>query len=220
MDSKTVNRSIRTSIWPLLKHAGFRATTPRSAWRHESDRINVVNFSSFNSYNADVMGVTTYSFAVNLGTYLLYVPPQWPLKKIKDGVPYPTEPECQFRGSLVPSIPQPHTNKCVWFIDEKGSNLPWAIKDVVNQLPIALDWFKCLEDRTEVLRILREEDEDMVKLWGFGRRASPIRAYLTGYVAMSLGENQLADQEFASAVASGRFSNLFSTVEGARYRAV
>lgn len=166
------------------------------------------------------MGVTTFSFAVNLGTYLLYVPPQWPPKKIKNGVPYPAEYECHFRGRLKPLTTQSHKNEGVWGIDEKGCNLAWSIKDVENQIPTALDWFKRLENRAEVLRISQEEDEDACKLWGFGRRPSPIRSYLTGYVAMALGKDQLAEKEFESAVASGCFGNLFSSAEGARYRAV
>jgi hypothetical protein len=220
VDSKSVNRSIRSQIWPLLRLAGFNSTTARSAWRHERDRIDVVNFQSFNSYHASVMGVTTFSFAVNLGTYLLYVPPQWPPKKIKDSVPYPAEHECHLRGRLKPSTTQSHKNEGVWGIDEKGSNLAWSIKDVENQIPTALAWFKRLEDRAEVLRILQEEDEDPFKLSGFGRRPSPIRSYLTGYVAMALGKDQLAEKEFEAAVASGCFSNLFSSAKGARYRAV
>jgi len=219
MDSKTVNRSIRSHIWPLLEEAGFSSRTSHSAWRHESDRVDVVNFQSFNSYTAGVMGVTTFSFAVNLGSYLRYVPPQRPAKKIKDGVPFPAEHECQFRGSLRPSITQSHKNDGVWGVDKGGSNLAWCINDVANQIPTALAWFKRLESREEVLRILLEEDESMSDLWGFGRRPSPIRSYLTGYVAMAVNDDQLADRELKAAVASGLFSNLFSSVEGARYRA-
>lgn len=219
MDSKTVNRSIRTQIWPLLMKAGFGSTTSRTAWRHESDRVDVVNFQSFNSYNAGVMGVTTFSFAVNLGTYLRYVPPQWPPKKIKDGVPYPAEHECQFRSRLSPSITQSHENDGVWGIDERGLNLAWCINDVASQIPTALEWFSRLGNREEVLRILLEEEESMSSLWGFGRRPSPIRSYLTGYVAMAVNDYHLASRELKAAVDSGCFSNLFSSVEGAKYRA-
>src|SRR5687768_5994644 len=107
MDSKSVNREIRRAIWPLLKAHGFAEISARTAWRHSDQKIDVVNFQSFNSYNAGVMGVTTFSFAVNLGGYLRYVPPQWPPKKIKNGVPYPAEYECQFRGSLSRTLSQP-----------------------------------------------------------------------------------------------------------------
>jgi hypothetical protein len=54
----------------------------------------------------------------------------------------------------------------------------------MNQIPDALAWFERLNQRNEVLRILREDDERMTELWGFGRNPSPIRSYLAGYVAM------------------------------------
>lgn len=87
MDSKAVNREIRRVIWPLFKAAGFSSNTTRTAWRHTADKADVINFQSFNRYNADVLGITTFSFAVNLGCYLRYVPPQWPPKNVKAGVP-------------------------------------------------------------------------------------------------------------------------------------
>lgn len=105
MDSKTVNREIRASIWPALKAAGFSSFSARTAWRYEKDQVEVVNFQSFNRYNADVLDVTTFSFAVNLGTYLLYVPPQWP-PKVKAGRLIPIESECHFRGRLARTISQ------------------------------------------------------------------------------------------------------------------
>jgi hypothetical protein len=84
MDSKTVNKEIRALIWPALKAAGFSSFSARTAWRYEKDQVEVVNFQSFNRHNADVLDVTTFSFAVNLGSYLCYVPPQWPRRSKQD----------------------------------------------------------------------------------------------------------------------------------------
>jgi Domain of unknown function (DUF4304) len=221
MDSKAVNREIRSAIWPLLKHQGFSTFSARTAWRHEEQKIDVVNFQSFNSYNADVLGVTTFSFALNLGSYLRYVPPQWPPKKIKDGVAYPAEYECQFRGGLPRSVSQPlNKNNHIWYVEPNGRNLAWCIQDVVHKVPEILKWFSHLADKTAVLRILLEEESRMSSLWGFGNKLSPIRSYLTAYVALNLDNESLADQEFGKAVASGCFTNLFSSIEGARFRAV
>jgi hypothetical protein len=74
MDSKSVNKEIRQTIWPLLREAGFWRFSSRSAWRHAESRVEVLNFQSFNSYNAGVLGCTTYSFSVNLGVFLLRSP--------------------------------------------------------------------------------------------------------------------------------------------------
>jgi hypothetical protein len=69
MDSKDVSAELRKEIRPLLKDRGFQKFTSRYAWRVHDDRVDVVNFQSFNDYKARSLGCTTYSFAVNLGCY-------------------------------------------------------------------------------------------------------------------------------------------------------
>jgi hypothetical protein len=219
MDSNVVNREIKRFVWPLLKTAGFDTFTTRGAWRHGDDKIDVVEFQSFNKYNADIIGITTFSFAVRLGVLPLYVPPQWPLKA-KDGVLLPSESGCYFRGSLLCSLQSDINEKTIWSVDPEGKNLSWCIQDVVNKTPEMLNWFTRLSQKTEILRILLEDNEQMQELWGFGRNPSPIRAYLAGYVALSLGDRALAETMFRQAVESNCFTSLFSSVEGAISRAV
>ncbi len=77
MDSKNVNREIKSTVWASLKTRGFDNFSTRTAWRHHADRIDVVNFQLFNSYNASAIGCTTFSFAINLGCYLPYIPDQY-----------------------------------------------------------------------------------------------------------------------------------------------
>ena len=219
MDSKIVSREIKKVIWPALKEAGFNRFTQRVAWRHNADSIDVLDFQSFNSHNAEIIGVTTFSFCVNLGKYLLYVPPQWDIK-VKDGVQLPTQSECLFRGRLHPDVSAAASDKTIWSVDNTGKNLLWCIQDVLNHVPTAIDWFSRLEDRNEVLRILMEQDEDMQHLWGFGRNPSPIRAYSAGYVSLVLGNKQSAHAKLQEAVDSKCFTRLFSSVDGAINRAV
>jgi hypothetical protein len=220
MDSTAVNKEIRRSIWSALKIAGFSSFTARTAWRYERDQIEVINFQSFNRYNADLLGVTTFSFAVNLGSYLLYVPPQWP-PKVKNGRPTPAESACHFRGQLARTISQrsnrhPH----LWMVDNDGRNLGWCLKDVEQQISTVLTWFERLRDKKEVLRILLNEAEEMSSLWGFGNNPSPVRSYLSGYVALNLGNMELAESKLREAADSKCFAQLFSTVEGALLRAL
>lgn len=219
MDSKIVNREIKRAVWPALKEAGFTRFTQRVAWRHHNDSIDVLDFQSFNSYNADILGITKFSFCVNLGKYLLYIPPQWDTK-VKDGLQLPREAECLFRGHLSPKISAATTDKTIWSVDHTGKNLLWCIQDVLSQIPTIMDWFSRLDERTEVLRILLEQDEDMQHLWGFGRNPSPIRSYSAGYVALSLGQEQAATAKLQEAVDSKCFTRLFSSVGGAINRAV
>jgi len=56
MDSKEVNKQIRAVIRPVLKAQGFARFTARDSWRFHDDRIDVVNFQSFNSYLAGTIG--------------------------------------------------------------------------------------------------------------------------------------------------------------------
>lgn len=188
MDSKAVNQRIKSGIWPRLRELGFGKFSSRSAWRHNSDRIDVVNFQSFNAYNAGVIGCTTFSFAVNLGCYLLAIPPQFEPSRIKEknGHLVPEEFTCHSRGRLGPGIPQPKLlAKDIWFIDKTGSNLAPSFDDVWTTLDKSgLPWFEQFALPAEVLRILRHEAEHD-RLFGFGNNPSPVRHYFIGYLATS-----------------------------------
>lgn len=215
MDSRIVNREIRSCIWPRLRTAGFSRFNSRTAWRHAEHHIDVLNFQSFNSYNAGVLGVSTFSFAVNLGTRLRYVPSQYQIKQ-KEGIPFPAEYNCEIRGRLQRTLLQadnPH--KDIWSIDPNGDNLAWCIGDVELQLPDALLWFNFNHQREDVLQMLLFSDEDMSTRWGFGRNPSPARSYLTGYVARSLGMETLAAEKLNEAVVSGCSKQQFATINEA-----
>ncbi len=174
--------------------------------------MEVLNFQSFNSYNADVLGCTTYSFSVNLGTYLCEVPPSHEATRIKevDGKPLPAEYNCHLRGRLHRGFAQPEcARRDIWYIDPAGRYLENALHDV--RLAIvrdALPWYESLRDSGEVLRILLEDSEDMDRLWGFGRNPSPMRSYVTGYVAFALGRRELAKARLQDAVQSGCFESV------------
>jgi hypothetical protein len=219
MDSKVVNRAIKKTVWPALRNAGFATFTSRCAWRHREDQIDVIEFQSFNKYNADVLGVTTFSFAVRMGTIQLYIPPQWP-PKVKDGVQLPSEAECYFRSSMVCSIESKLKDRTIWPVDPAGKNLPWCIQGVLNKLPQTMSWFERLAKKSEVLRILQEENQKMPELWGFGSNPSPMRSYLAGYVALALGQNEIAETKLQEAADSKCFVSLFTSVQGAVLRAV
>lgn len=214
MDSKIVNKSIREKIKPLLEEQGFSKFTPRSAWRYRNNRINVINFQSFNSYLAESIGCTTFSFSVNLGCFLLYVPRR--VKNMKDngGELVPKEYECQFRSRLQRTFEQKELNrKDIWYIGHKGEYVNDSIEDVSKQIQqIAIPWFERLESDREILRILKGNSEDMKTLWGFGANPSPIRSLLTGYVALEVNEKELAKKKLMEAIKSGCFNNITNDI--------
>jgi hypothetical protein len=68
------------------------------------------------------------------------------------------------------------------------------------------EWFDLLHDDAEVLRILRENEEDMERLWGFGNKPSPMRHLLSGYVALAVGDTEFARSSLHAAAQSPSFS--------------
>ena len=230
MDSKVVNRSIKAEIWPSLEKEGFDYFTSRTAWRHHHDRIDVVNFQSFNSYQATVIGCTTYSFGVNLGCYLLSIPYQYGQVHIKEksGQLLPDESQCHIRGrihpvekrSLAVRLLNRKAPQDIWAIREDGSNLTSALSEVQRMLlNQGMQWFKQFERPEEVLRILVCEPERIGELWGFGSNPSPIRSYFVGYAALAARDYEVASAHLKAALASGCFEGVNNELQAAIHAA-
>lgn len=217
MDSKIVSAKLRSEVRPFLKEAGFSAFTGRNAWRYHSDRTEVVSYISFNSYNASVIGCTTYSFFLNLGVYFHYIPHHFDRTLFNANKPKfrPPEHNCHFRGGLSRSFSQPELERRdIWYIDEDGAYLDKAVHD--TRMALARDgmpWFERFSESEEVLRTLLEDDEDMQSLWGFGRNPSPIRHYMTGYVSLHVGQSDLAREHLKKTIESGCFTGVAIELE-------
>jgi len=83
----------------------------------------------------------------------------------------------------------------------------------------AFCWFQRLENLSEVLRVLIEDDslmlgdiESKVSLWGFGNNPSPIRHYLTGYFALKNGRLELSERHLRAALKSGCFDHIANQI--------
>ena len=204
MDSKLVSAELRIQLRPLLKSVGFARFTDRNAWRHADGRIDVINFQSFNSWLAEGLGCTTYSFAVNLGCAFTSIPRQVPFR-LRGGLALPNEWECDLRRGLRKQIDQPEfLRENVWYVDERGRYLMPSVIDVKHVLTDhGLPWFERFADRTEVLRTLLEDADDHAGTWGFGSNPSPMRALLIAYTALDLGQSELAREHLEWLVAQG-----------------
>lgn len=212
MDSRVVNKKIKKEIWSFLKNEGFSKFTSRNAWRYNQHTIEVVNFQSFNSYLAELVGCTTYSFTVNLGIYFTCIPdrfPNYPVKE-KDGFLLPYECECHLRKVLLKSLPQPElARKSIWYINESGDNIEIAMNDVRQMLiSDGLKWFQKYSQVDVVLETLLNEEEDLNGTHGFGRKNSPIRNYTGGYIAYILQKYDLASGLLKKAINSGCFKSV------------
>jgi hypothetical protein len=219
VDSSVVNREIRAEIRPLLKERGFRHFTSRTAWRVHPDRVDVVNFQSFNSYNAAIMGTTTFSFAVNLGCFLRYIPNQYPPDVYPDAgtsaslhqgdAPRPREYDCQMRARLRRSYSDGCKDRQIWSIDERGSNVTKALHDVRMVLSRdGIPWFQRFTTPNDVYDILANTEENMETLWGFGRPGSPIRCYYLGYAARAAGFANVAKTNLLLAASTKSFEKI------------
>jgi len=193
MESKDVTKEINKIIRPLLKEKGFNFYTGRTYWRQQSDRIDILNFQSFNSYNASVMGCTTFSFCVNLSTLLNYVPSDTTIKE-KTEIKTPSEAQGHFRSRVLKGIKQiEFQGKDLWYIDENGRNLKEVILDCKSQIQEkGLSWFNKFDTKEKVFQILNEDEMDMDGTWGFGNKNSPNRNRLLAYTAIELGSYNFA----------------------------
>ncbi len=174
ISSEDVDHALRNVVWPALRDRGFADHTARTAWRDKPAQVDVVNFQSFNTYNAGVLGITTFSFAVNLGTFARCRATEQIAQT--DGELRPAEYECDFRLRLMRGFPQDHDNPDTWAVDESGNNLQALVEDARQQiLSEGLDWFAGLDGLDAMLTHAREAPEDMSATWGMGNLGSPHR---------------------------------------------
>jgi hypothetical protein len=174
IDAKVVNRALREIVWPDLKRLGFSRRTPRSAWRDRPDAIQVVNFQSFNSYLAEAIGSTTYSFGVNLGVFYPAIAEQSSDAAFIPDELRPAEWHCQARKHLGKGIVQPNEplsrrwfdpraprsslgtwvdRPDVWYVLDDGSNLDVVVNDARDRIiEIGLPWLDRLSDLGEARR--------------------------------------------------------------------
>jgi len=204
MNSSNVNKEIRVGIRPVLKELGFSEFTLRTAWRYSSEKIDVLNFQSFSTYLAEKVGCTTFSFCVRLGCSFKAIPQSFMVKQ-RDGQLRPAEYQCHFRLPLQKSINQPTLRRAdVWYVEPLGGNLGEVIADTKRAIiEVGIPWFDRFQNSNEVLRTLLEESEGKDGFSGFGAENSPIRNFMTGFIALSVGRLELGQERIQTALNSG-----------------
>jgi hypothetical protein len=208
VDSRDVNRALRAQVRPCLREAGFATFTARTAWRHWELGVDVVNFQSFNSYLADGVGCTTFSFSVNLGIHLKYIPYLLGEERLKHKGEYvlPNEYECEIRRPLLKSLEQASLpRRDIWLIEADGNNIVAAVDDARNVIETeAFPWFQNYHDPHHFLELLLDSSKDAPanSTWGIGANPSPFRSYLTAYTARQLALHDQAVDQFEQVLAS------------------
>ena len=161
VDSKTINKFIRSEAWPILRKQGFTRFDSRSAFANRGKFIHVVNFQSFNSYLADGLGCTTFSFRLNLGVYVLGSPGESSRTRDKIGALAPQEYECQFRTNLRKRGPiDGFAAEDIFYIHPEGRTTARCFEEVRYLLAEkAPHWFALRNDVDQLLTQMREIEE-------------------------------------------------------------
>jgi hypothetical protein len=161
MDSKAINKLIRSEVWPILREHGFSVFDSRSAFAYTGPFINVVSFQSFNSYLAGSLGCTTFSFTPRLGVYLIGSPREDRVKRDNAGRLRPFEYECSFRSELRKRTPvDGFTRDDVFYIDANGSTTAQCFQELRYLCAeIAPLWFKTNNDLESLLSRMQSAEE-------------------------------------------------------------
>ena len=106
LDEKTLNRTLRTTLWAALKAHGFLARTERAAWRYSDENIDVVQLQAVGQY-AEETGCPPLSLSTVIACYPAYIPADSNVPE-KDGQPRPRYWHCHpFSAFLDKSLSQP-----------------------------------------------------------------------------------------------------------------
>jgi hypothetical protein len=161
MDSKAINKLIRSEVWPILREQGFSVFDARSAVAYIGPFINVVSFQSFNSYLAGGLGCTTFSFTPRLGVYVVGSPRQHRVKRDKDGRLRPFEYECALRSELRKRTPvDGFARDDVFYIDPDGRTTAQCFQELKYLCTeVAPRWFRRNNDLEYLLSRMRSAEE-------------------------------------------------------------
>jgi len=197
MDSKVVNKLIRSAVWPALRNQGFSGFDTRTAWRYRGPLVDVVNFQSFNTYLAEGLGCTTFSFALNLGIYLRGSTFERRVKIDSAGAPRPHEYECSFRANLKKRSPvDGFAREDIFYIAPDGRTMGAVMREVLFLLESeALPWFAAFIDLGSVVAALsgRNVSPKGTESLGLGASGAP-GSYSTNDLLASLELERHAQQ--------------------------
>lgn len=216
MDSKVVDRALGAHFWPGLRKVGFDRRTGRTAWRDVPGAVHVVNIQSFNSYLADVLGATTYSFTVNLGVFLEAIADRSRMTRFVRDRRRPPQQHCHVRLVPVKGIDQSpealtagldaasagqeatwRDRTDLWYVLPNGANLDAvAIDAAAAVMGQGLPWLDAMSDVPTVIRALQERPDQhdpsgkAREDYG-GAIGSPARWQKIGALADAIGDRDL-----------------------------
>lgn len=173
--SAIVNRSLRETIGPLLRDAGFTKIDPRNGWRWLDKAIWVFNIRSVGNYFSSVTGWPPGSVSVSLGVFYTFMPRDLQLKADDHHRPLPAEHQCHTRANLECGLdqdgpkgrlanPAERRRKDLWWIEPDGANTKAVASDIAISLhEFGLPWYSSNSNLASALAHLEGGRDCFVK---------------------------------------------------------
>lgn len=191
---EVVKERLVNAIQPLLTSAGFSAVNADVSYRSVAQRVDVLSFEFFPTEKLAKWGLPRNSFSLEAGCFFKFLPPIF--GSVDGSEPRHLRPAmCHVRLSPSRTLWQLRARHSpnVWAVHEAGKNLDRCVGDAVKVVESkVIPWFLRFDELRELERTLISDDEDMQRGWGFGAKASPVRALLLGLVAAKLGHADVA----------------------------
>ena len=166
IEGRAVGRALSAVIKPALRERGFDRFQGRHAWRRSEFTVDLISFPSMNSYTADGVGCTSFSFGCEAGVY-------YPALAGTEPIAWPRGYDLTFRGFPVKTIRQPifhpwgvvptgadewrRDRADVWYVLEDGSNLEEVVDDARRAaIEQALPFIDHHDDPTNAMQALQE----------------------------------------------------------------
>jgi hypothetical protein len=171
--STVVNRSLRKSVVPVLRKAGFTKIDARNGWRWLDKAIWVFSIRAVG--NNFSLRWPPGSLVVELGIFYVFMPPEFPIKKDKEGRLVPAEYYCHMRSNLervnyqsqnvtqVSDSPE-RDRKDIWWVDPDGGDADAVADDIAISLQEqGLPWFSQQSNVATALAGLESERDCYIK---------------------------------------------------------
>jgi hypothetical protein len=180
-------------IYQFLKANGFWPNTSKTLCRNQKDTIDAITFSSFSTYFANCLDCTTSSLSVELNVLCPFIYDSAPA--LPNGKLYKPELHGAIRYCLKKDIRDECPSPIIWYVHDDGSNIDEVVDSVERSIKVqALPWFERFSDLAELLRTLQEEPQKDASTgnFGYGNPDSPLVHYISGFIALRLGDLRLA----------------------------
>lgn len=209
---KYVTQEVSKTLLPILKSNGFATGESNTNWRHISCRVDVVGIEIIPAAKARQWGGKGVALGISAGVFFDYIPSLFsPNVERDESRLLPSFAECHIRLTPFTRRPKRNVPNNIWQIESEDSikNTCEEISSIVED--VVLPWFKRWDSIDKLLEFLdseEEKDEKWGRTWGFGRKGSPVRDAILGFVALKAGRGSIAKHHLSQALSKGNLAAL------------